>query len=196
MVAVAAATLLGGCAASVDVPYASDAFVESKSYRHSGPPAITVITMVNNRTGSGGHSALMISGSERIIFDPAGSFKHEIVPEQQDVLFGITPAVLQGYKSAHARSTFHVVSQKIEVTAAQAELALRLAKSNGAVPSAFCTQATTGLLRQVPGFEDVKQTFFPTNLMEQIAKRPDVVTDRYYEDDDGGIVEGVARVQL
>ena len=152
--------------------------------------------MVNNQSGGGAHSALLINGSQRVIFDPAGSFQHEIVPERNDVLFGITPRVLQGYRSAHARSAFHVVSQTIEVTPEQAEIALRLAQENGPVARSFCTQATTGLLRQVPGFEDIRQSFFPGNLMRQIAKRPGVKTDRYFEDDEGGIVEGVAKVKL
>lgn len=178
---------------SVNAP---DDVLRAKAYRHSAPPSITVITMVNNNSGNGGHSALMINASERVIFDPAGSFQHAIVPERQDVLYGISPAVLQGYKSAHARSAFHVVSQTIEVSPEQAEMALRLVKANGAVGQAFCTQATTGVLRQVPGFETIKQTFFPTNLMRQIEARGDAVTDRYYEDDEGGILEGVAKVNL
>lgn len=186
---------LGGCSAGVSVVDPIEV-VQAKAYRHTGPPSITVITMVNNASGSGGHSALMISGSQRVIFDPAGSFQHEIVPERNDVLFGITPAVLQGYKSAHARSAYHVVSQTMEVSAGQAEQALRVAQAYGAVGQAFCTQATTDVLRQVPGFADIKQTLFPTNLMRQIEARPGVVTDRYFEDDEGGVLEGVAKVRL
>ncbi len=187
--------LLGACAA-VNSPFAPNEVVRAKAYRHNEPPSLTLITVVNNRTGSGGHTALMINGSQRVLFDPAGSFQHEIVPEQNDVLYGITPAVFAGYKSAHARSTYHVVTQTVPVSAEQAEIALRLAQQNGAVPRSFCTSATSGLLRQVPGFENTKSVLFPTNLMTQFAKRPGVVTEKYFEDDDGGILEGVANVQL
>lgn len=186
---------LSACAPA-DIVVAPLEVVEAKAFRAAGPPSITVITMVSNRSGSGGHSALMINGSQRVIFDPAGSFKHETVPERRDVLYGISPAVLQGYKSAHARSTYHVVSQTMEVTPQQAETALKAAEAYGAVAQAFCTQATTGVLRQVPGFEGIQQTFYPTNLMNQIAKRPGVVTDKYFEDDEGGILEGIEKVQL
>lgn len=187
-------SVLSACAPG-EVIMAPNELVQAKAYRHPGPSSISVITMVNNTSGSGGHSALLINGSQRVIFDPAGSFQHRIVPEQRDVLFGITPAVLQGYRSAHARAAYHVVTQTIEVTPAQAEQALRAAQAYGAVGQAFCTQATTGVLRQVSGFEDIKATFFPTNLMRQFDGRPGVVTDRYFEDDEGGIVEGVAKIQ-
>jgi len=188
--------MLSGCGAAIVSQNAPEEVIRAKAYRAPGPASITVVTVVSNRSGSGAHSALVINGSERVIFDPAGSFHHEIVPERDDVLFGISPRVLQAYKSAHARSTYHVVTQEIEVTPQQAEIALRLAQANGPVASAFCTQATTGLLRQVPGFEDITSSFFPGNLMRQIEARGGAVTDRYFEDDAGNIQDGVAKVEL
>ena len=47
-----------------------------------------------------------------------------------------------------------------------------------------CTSATSALLRQVPGFESIRATFYPTNLSDQFATLPGVVTDKYYEGDD------------
>lgn len=187
---------LGGCGAAIDAPFASEEVVREKAYRHPGAPTISVITMVNNASGGGAHSALLISASQRVIFDPAGSFQNAIVPERHDVLFGISPRVLAAYKSAHARSAYHVVTQTMTVTPEQAELALRLAQENGPVPAALCTQATSGLLRQIPGFEGIKATLFPANLMRQIEARSGVETDRYFEDDAGGILDGVAKVDL
>lgn len=196
LAALALVVLVAGCAQPPAVPYASDARVEASAYRAPGPDTFTIFTMVSNRNGKGAHSALMINGGQRVIFDPAGSFVNERVPEQDDVLYGVTPAVLQGYKSAHARSTFHVVSQTIEVTPEQAAIALRLAQTNGAVPRAFCASATTGLLRQVPGFGDIDQTMFPTRLMAQLAARPGVVEEKYFEDDEGTILDGVEGIVL
>jgi len=188
--------LVGACAQVPEIPYASDERVAASAYRAPGANTFTVFTMVSNRSGKGAHSALMINGNRRIIFDPAGSFVNARVPEQEDVLYGVTPAVLAGYKSAHARSTFHVVSQTFEVTAEQAAIAMQLAVSNGAVARAFCTDATTGLLRRVPGFEDVEQTMFPTKLMEQLATRPRVTEEKYFEDDEGTILDGVEGIVL
>ncbi|WP_415401930.1 hypothetical protein [Tateyamaria sp. SN3-11] len=194
--ALAVCSVLAACAQAPTVPYASDERVAASAYREPGPNTFTIFTMVSNRNGKGAHSALMINGTQRVIFDPAGSFVNDRVPEQEDVLYGVSPAVLKGYKSAHARSTFHVVSQTFEVTPEQAAIALRLATTNGAVPRAFCTSATTGLLQRVPGFEDIQQTLFPTKLMEQLASRPGVREEKYFEDDEGGIVEGVEGIVL
>ena len=188
--------ILGACAAPPAIPYASDARVAASAYREPGPATLTVFTMVNNRSGRGAHTALMINGSQRVIFDHAGSFTNERVPEQDDVLYGVSPAVLAGYMSAHARATYHVVRQTVEVTPEQAEIALRLATQNGAVAGGFCTSATTGLLRQVPGFGDVKSTLFPAQLMAAFAERAGVIEDRYYEDDEGTIVDGVAGIVI
>lgn len=188
--------LVAACATAPDIPYASDERVKASAYRAPGPDTLTVFTMVNNGSGKGAHSAVMINASQRVIFDPAGSFQNARVPEQEDVLYGVTPAVLAGYKSAHARSTFHVVSQTFEVTPQQAETALRLATTNGAVPKAFCADATSSLLRRVPGFGDIDQTMFPTKLMNQLAARPDVTEEKYFEDDEGTITDGVAGVVI
>lgn len=194
--ALAVCAVLAGCAQPPAVSYASNERVDAVAYRAPGPATLTLMTMVSNRDGSGGHSALMINGSQRVIFDPAGSFVNDRVPEQEDVLYGVSPAVLAGYKSAHARSTYHVVSQTVEVTPEQAEIALQLAQQNGAVARAFCTNATTSLMREVPGFEDIRVTFFPTNLMEQMSQRPDVVEEKYFEDDEGTIVDGIENLVI
>lgn len=188
---VAMALLLLGCTVPPD-PQSTQAEIEARAYRAPGPKSITVITMINNQTGSGGHSALMINGSQRVIFDPAGSFRDPRVVERGDVIYGITPAWERAYKSAHARSTYHVVLQTIPVSPEQAEAALGLAIDNGPVAKSYCTNATTHLLRQVPGFQDINVTFFPKRLMQQISLRPDVETERYYENDAGDILDGVA----
>jgi hypothetical protein len=185
---------LTGCVATTALD-SSRARVAASTYVPSGPPKLTLITVVNNRTGGGGHTALMVSGSEQVIFDPAGSFKHEAVPERGDVLYGISPSWFASYKSAHARSTWHVVTQEIEVTPAQAEQALNLVRNNGAVAGSFCTNSTSRLLQQVPGFESIKTTFYPINLMEQVAARPGVKTEKYYENDEGDVRDGIAAAQ-
>jgi len=189
------AALLAGC--SVDnSPDSSAAEVAQAAYRSSEQPSLTIFTMVNNRTGQGGHTALMVNGSQRVIFDPAGSFRDARVTERGDVLYGITPGWLNAYKSAHARVSHHVVSQEIPVTAAQAERALRLVQANGPVPGAFCAQSTTGILEQIEGFGGIKRTFYPVNLMEQVALLPNVRTNKLYENDSGDVIDAVQAAQL
>ncbi|MEM6304547.1 MAG: hypothetical protein AAF744_07505 [Pseudomonadota bacterium] len=195
LIAALSLVLLAACANDQDVDASSER-VAAAAFREAGPKSITVMTMVNNRTGQGGHTALLIKGSQTVIFDPAGSFRHSKVVEKGDVIYGVSPGILQSYKSAHARSTFHVVSQEIPVTAAQAERALQLAVSNGSVPGAFCTNASTSLMRQVPGFQNLTVTFYPTNFMEQVAGLPNVRTTRLFENDDGDIIDGVRAAEL
>ena len=189
---VAVIALVAACAGGG----ANDATLEeiaAVAYAPSGPPKITLVTVVNNRTGSGGHSALIISASQQVIFDPAGSFRHPDLKERQDVLYGISPGWIRAYKSAHSRAAYHVVTQEFVVSPAQAEEALRIVQSYGAVPGAFCANATSSVLRRVPGFEDVRVTMYPVTLQEQLERRPGVRTERYYEDDEGHVTDGIQR---
>lgn len=193
--ALVAAGFLAACTNDTGIDSPPDA-VAAVAFREGGPKTLTVFTMVNNRTGSGGHTALMVKGSQTVIFDPAGSFRHAKVVERGDVIYGATPRMVRNYKSAHARSTYHVVSQEITVTDAQAEQALRLVMSNGSVPGAYCANATTGILAQVDGFSGIQRTFYPLNFMEQVSKIPGVRTTKHYENDDGDIIDGVRAAEL
>jgi hypothetical protein len=184
---------LGACA----VPSANEVSAQAAAeaaYVSRDAPKLSLVTVVNNRTGSGGHSALIVNGSQQVIFDPAGSFRLDEVATRGDVLYGMSPAWIKAYKSAHARSTYHVVTQDIPVTPQQAEIALKLVMENGAVPSAFCANATSSILKQVPGLEDTTVTFYPEKLMEHFEGRPGVRTDRYYENDAGDVVDGIEAV--
>lgn len=195
LIGLAVVGLVAGCAAD-NSPDSSPEVVAAAAFRAPGPKSLTVFTMVNNRTGSGGHTALMVKGSQTVIFDPAGSFRDSRVAERGDVLYGMSPNWVKSYKSAHARSTFHVVSQEIKVTDAQAERALQLVTRKGSVPGAFCANATTGILRQIGGFENINQTFYPVKLMDQINTMPGVTTTKYYENDEGDVIDAVRSAQL
>ncbi|MDP7149773.1 MAG: hypothetical protein QGI08_09705 [Paracoccaceae bacterium] len=179
---------LAGCAAQE--VWAPDEAVRDAAYTHPGPPTITVYTVVNNGSGAGAHSGVLISGSQRVLFDPAGSFSVNVVPERNDVHYGMTEQIREFYELFHARESFHVIAQEIEVSAEVAELAIARAEAYGAVPKGFCTIAATEVLRTLPGFEHVRRKWGPNSLMEDIAKMDGVVTRRIYEydDDDKSIV--------
>lgn len=165
---------LSGCAA--ERVWAPDDAVRAARYSHPGPTEITLITSISDRSGEGAHSAVMINGSERILFDPAGNWNDARAPERHDVRFGMTPQMEANYLAYQAHGPFHVVTQSVTVSPEVAERAIQLAKENGPVPSAMCTSATSGLLRQLPGFEGVTSTLFPKSLMESMAERPGVKT--------------------
>ncbi|WP_424832338.1 hypothetical protein [Ruegeria sp.] len=191
LIACLLAAVVAGCTGS-NRPQADQSQIVSRSYRDPGPSTLTLYTMINTRTGSGAHTSLMISGSERVIFDPAGSFRADVVPIRDDVLYGITPAVERAYRSSHARETHYARIQTIEVTPQQAEIALQLAKQSGPVAGAYCANSTARILQQVPGFEQIDVTFYPVKLSDQFGQIPGVVTSEYRENDDADLQKGLA----
>lgn len=191
--ALAALLVFSGC--STDTRFDGLETAEASRYVHDGPPALTLYTMINNTNESGAHTSLMINASQRVIFDPAGSVSFAGVPEHSDVLYGVTPDVARAYASAHARNTYRVAVQRIEVSPEVAELALQLAQGAGPVAQAFCTQSTSSLLQQLPGFESISPTFWPNNLREQFAALPGVAESVLREDDEDDKAIAIARLE-
>src|SRR6056297_1827873 len=181
LMALGAALVLAGCAAESVVSSMDE--VTRVAYRHDGPPRLTVFTMINNRSGAGAHTALMINGEQRVIFDPAGSFntgRH--LPERDDVLYGITPAVADVYTRYHARKTYHVRIQRLDVSPDVAARAIRLIEANGPVPSAQCSLATSRILGELfPG--QVRSSWFPKKTADDFARIPGVTEETLYEYD-------------
>lgn len=178
----AAAGLTAGCAVKHDPPVTDQQIVEA-TYRHSGPPELTLFTMINNQNGSGAHTSLMINASQRVIFDPAGSFRDEKIVARNDVVYGITPYVEDVYTRFHARKTYHVVIQRLSVSPEVAETALRLALGMGEVTDGRCAASTSQILAQLPGL-DVTQTMSPKKLMAQFGQAPLISSQSLYEYDD------------
>ena len=174
---------LAACGAA-EKTWAPDAAVQAATYRFDGPPSLTLYTAINNNTGAGEHSGLMINADQRVLFDPAGSWTHSKVPERNDVHYGITAGVEHWYVNYHARPAYHVVRQEIVVSPAVAAEARRLVEAYGATPKAMCARAVSSVLSQLPGFEDIGRTYFPKTLMEEFGERPGVVTTYFYDDDE------------
>ena len=174
---------LMGCAGKQ--VWAPDEMVARMAYREPGPATLTLMTIISNRSGGGAHTSLMINASQRVIWDPAGSFAHSQIPERNDVIYGVNPEVYQTYKGAHARETFHVVTQEVVVAPEVAEKAFALARTLGPVGFSQCTMSTSNLLSQLPGFENIGSHLFPKKLMEEFAKLPGVKEGSLFEDDEG-----------
>ncbi|WP_076529648.1 hypothetical protein [Gemmobacter megaterium] len=172
--AIAIAVALSGCAG--ERVWAPDEAVQAARYAPGGQPELMLITSINDRSGEGAHSALVINASERVLFDPAGNWDSRYAPERNDVRYGFTPQMQASYFAFQSHGPYHAVIQRIPVSGEAAELALQLAKSNGPVPDAFCASATSGILRQLPGFGNVTSTMFPRRLMESVADMPGVQT--------------------
>ena len=179
--AIPSVLLLAACAAEPE--WATDDMVARNTYTHDGPPRLTLYTMIGNRSGEGAHTSLMINASQRVAFDPAGSFRHEHIAVRNDVVFGMTPYMVDTYTRFHARETYHVVVQKLDVSPEVAELALQKVLAYGAVPKAHCAHSTSDILNDLPGFEHIKQVYYPKQLMNQFADMG-ATYDRLYEYDE------------
>lgn len=187
--------LLGLAACGADPTWAPEAQVQAARYSPPNePPSITLYTVINNRSGSGAHSAILINGSERVMFDPAGSWYHPRLPIRNDVHFGMTDKAIAFYIDYHSRETYDVLEQKLIVTPEVAEAALRLAKNHDPVPKAMCTKATADILRATPGLGSLPATWFPKKLSDAFGQLPGV-TERLITDDDDDSNHGILLVQ-
>jgi hypothetical protein len=194
--ALGAAAFVAGCAGSASGPDAKPEEVARAAYRHSGPPEIVLYTMVNTRTGSGAHSALLINApTQRVIFDPAGSVRFTGVPEIGDVLYGITPTARRFFESSHARKTYSVRIQSRSVPPEIAERALRIVQSRGPAAAGLCSNATSDVLRDLPGFEGLTASWLPNKLADSYAGLPGVTETYLHEDDSDDKAAAIAELQ-
>ncbi|MGR3484184.1 MAG: hypothetical protein ACU0BF_02485 [Paracoccaceae bacterium] len=188
-----AAVALTGCGAA-EPRWAPQAQVAAARYVHPGPPTLTLYTMRRVDGDGGEHTGLMISGRERALYDPAGTFGHPSLPERNDLHFGMTPAAERAYLSYHARTSYYVEIQRIAVSMAQADRAFAAVAAEGAAPKANCAVFTGRALRQVPGFEDIRPTWFPGTLAERFGNRPGVEQTFYRETDSDDLEVGRAEL--
>lgn len=175
------ATGLAAC--SAEPVWAPEDVVRAKAFVGGNPPALRLFTMRNTGSDSGAHTGLLVDASQRVIFDPAGTFGHPTIPERNDVLFGINPRVERFYVSYHARITYYVEAHRVVVPATTAERALQLVLQAGPVPKANCTRVTSQILRQLPGFQSLPQTWFPASLSDAFGRLPGVETEVFRESD-------------
>lgn len=191
--------VLGLAACGADRTWAPDADVARARHVSGPPPSITLYTGINDRSGAGVHSALLINGSERVLFDPAGTWQHPTVPVRNDVHFGMTDRMVNFYLDYHARDSakehFHVIEQTLVVPPAVAEAILRRAMDYGAVPKAQCAASISDILRGVPGFEGLPSTWFPKKLGAAFGELPGVTRRIVTEENDNpGAGHGVVLV--
>lgn len=177
-IAIALAALclaLAGCAVG-NPPSADPAEVTRRSYSHGGQAQITLFTVRGVGKDSGAHTAMLVNGSERVLWDPAGSFLHPHVPEVGDVLHGITPLIERVYIDYHVRPDFYVVRQDKAVTQETADRIIAAMRAHGAAGQATCALSTSGILRQA-GL-DVGRSWFPNALMRDFGDLAGVTTTR------------------
>ena len=171
---------LAGCAIE-----AGGTPAEIAAIRHTSDqrPYVSVVTMVNTRTDRAAHSALIINASERVIYDPAGTFQHKDLVERGDIHYGATDRLVDYYLRYHARFSHYVHEQRLYVPPEVAEATLRRAEAQGPSPKMMCNFHTTDILNDVGAFGRLKSSIFPQTLRAQFAELSGV-DNRYVREDD------------
>lgn len=192
--------LLAACGGPAEPVWAPDVEVQRYRYGDASQPSLTLFTVVSTENGSGGHTSLLVNGSERVLFDPAGTFRMPTAPERNDVIHGFSPRVETVYIDYHARETFDVYRQEIAVSPQVAEMALQEVKQYGAVPKAQCSLAISRILRRLPGFEGFPIGYFPNSTMRNFdrygAGPGQVITDDDADDNHGVLFRAAEQVQV
>lgn len=176
------AVVLAGCANHEVAPLEA---VASARYVSSDAPSVSLITMINTRSESGEHSALLINGSEQVLYDPAGTFRHSRVPRREDMNYGMTPDLVSYYNSYHARFGFYVKVQTVEISMDLANALIARAQAEGAVGKLSCAHATSNILNDFEMFSHINTTYFPNRVMTLFDRLEDVDTLIVAEDDVG-----------
>jgi hypothetical protein len=148
-------------------------------------PSITLMSMVNSRNNRSAHSALLINGSEQVIYDPAGTFQHPDLPRAGDVHYGVTPRYLDYYERYHARFDYYVHAQKVPVSRATADQVLANVQARGKTPKMFCADSVTVALKPVSPFQNLRISWFPETVRRDFAQISGV-EDHYVRDGDIG----------
>ena len=174
---------LVACGTTAEPVWAPAEEVERAAYTDAGPTSLTLFTVINAQNGAGAHSGLMVNGNQRVLFDPAGTWRHPAAPERNDVHYGFTPSFLDSYLDYHARITHYAVVQTLEVSPEVAQAAMQAVQSYGPVPKAQCSKSLSTILASLPGFEEFPFSWFPKKTMEEFAKFPGVTTQILRDDD-------------
>jgi hypothetical protein len=154
-------------------------------YVSSEPPTITLMSMVNARSGKSAHAGMLINGSEQVLFDPAGTFTHPDLPRAGDVHYGMTPRFVDYYERYHARFDYYVEARKVPVTRAEADQVIANAKAHGKSMKMTCALAMAEVLHPVPRFADAPSSVYPEALRAYFAALPGV-ENHYVTDSDVG----------
>jgi hypothetical protein len=177
--------LLVGLSACTDQTSASPEIVAANHFVSGDAPSLTVVNMKNVGSDASEHTGLLINGSEQVLYDPAGNFRHPRAPRAGDVHYGVTPTIFQSYKSFHARSDYYLTVQTVPLTLEQADALIARAQQQGPTRQMFCADSVASVLQDVPGFTDVNRTMFPASIQKYFAKYPGVTTTTFYETDEG-----------
>jgi hypothetical protein len=164
-----AALPLVACAPARPV-WAPDDQVARARVPNLGATSLSLITVRSEAFDKAEHTALMIDASELAMFDPFGGWADPIVPERNDVLFGLSEPVRDRYLAYLTSFRFYYQRQQKACPPQVAEAAFARAKAYGAVGMAQCTRAVADVLHDLPGFEGLGRPWTPDGLQRRFAR--------------------------
>jgi hypothetical protein len=185
---VAIVLLLGLALAGCEVYQpASPEAVAAARHVSDEPPSITLLSMVNARNGRSAHSALLINGSQVVLYDPAGTFTHPDLPRANDVHYGMSPRYVDYYERYHARFSHFVHRQTVPVSRAEADEAITRAEAEGKTLKMHCALAIAAVLQPLERFGHARASYFPEVLREDFARIDGVREGFVYGEDEGKV---------
>ena len=183
--------VLSACAGSErNAPIASSMEIAAAAYVSPLPTSITLLTTVNESGDFGEHTGILINASQQVLYDPAGTFRHSTSPNARDVNYGMHPAMVEYYKSYHARRGYYIVAQEILVSPEIAELVFQRAVAQGKTGKLRCAISASSVLNGLEMFKNIPTTYFPGKIRDTFAELPNVTTTYVYEEDDGQNLDG------
>ncbi|MBL4806686.1 MAG: hypothetical protein JKY31_05270 [Rhodobacteraceae bacterium] len=181
-ISLGASLFLTGCVNNTVLPAAE---IEAARFVNDDTPFISLITMINTNSNGGEHSALLINGSQQILYDPAGTFRHSRTLRSEDIIYGMTPGLADYYNSYHARFGYYVKVQKLNISLEMADALIARTQAEGAVPKLTCGRATSDILNDFAPFSHINTTYFPGRVMRLFDQIEGVDVTIVREDDIG-----------
>lgn len=182
-IAICMMVILSACA---DFENDDPAVVSSRTYVSEEAPFVALLTMVNDSGDHGEHSGILINASQTVLYDPAGSFRYEEeLARSRDIHYGMSPTMVDYYQRYHARFGYHVVTQKIYISAEEAEALFRMANQIGTTGQLRCGLSASSVLNSIPRFSNIPTTYWPGKIMNAMADVPGIVTTYTRESDIG-----------
>ncbi|KPQ06029.1 MAG: hypothetical protein HLUCCA12_12530 [Rhodobacteraceae bacterium HLUCCA12] len=125
------------------------------------------------------HSGLIIHTPEdRVLYDPGGYWADPRAVRRYDVTRGLSPELEESYLSRQSLVSgpdfWKLHLWETEVPDAVARQAVEIAEARTPYVFGGCSYGVTSLLRQLPGFEDIRVTFVPAELAAQLRARNDL----------------------
>lgn len=154
-------------------------------YRSDEPPSISLMSMIAEKTDLSEHTGILINGSQRVLYDPAGSYWVKGRPRKDDIHYGMTDAWVKSYESFHARWGYYVTRMTKLVPLEVADQAIRLSQEKGETYETQCASSASWVLKQLPGFGEIRQTMWPNQIRLDFEKIPGITIATIREDDKG-----------